>query len=272
MRLRLALLSFLLVCSPARADGPRIISITPSTTEIACAIGLENNLVGVSTFCDYPPEVKEKERVGSFSDPNIEKIMLLKPDIVLATGLEQAQAVRNMRKLGIKVIVVDPAGFDGLFKSIEEIGIACGKKTEALDLVKEMKGSIGSMKKDAGPAVPGIYFEIWHDPLMTAGKGSFIDEMITLAGGRNIAWDTPRPYSRFSAELIIERDPDVIILGYMVRGESAVDSVRKRAGWSGIKAVKESRVYDDIDPDILFRPGPRLIKGIEELNKRFYGR
>jgi iron complex transport system substrate-binding protein len=264
------------VCSYARADGLRIISITPSTTEIACSIGLESNLVGVSTFCDYPPEVRGKEKVGSFSDPNIEKIMLLKPDIVLATGLEQAQTVRNISKLGIRVIVVDPDSFDGLFKSIEEIGAACGKRKEAFDLVTEMKDSINSIKSAASlrerSAVPGVYFEIWHDPLMTAGRGSFIDEMITLAGGRNIAWDTPRPYSRFSAELIMERDPDVIILGYMVKGGSAVDSVRKRAGWSGIKAVKGSRVYDDIDPDILFRPGPRLIKGIEELNKRFYGR
>ena len=255
-------------------DDIRIVSITPATTEIACALGLEKDLVGVSTFCDYPPSVKKKEKIGSFSDPNIEKIIMLKPDVILATGLEQAQAVEKMKRLGLNVIPVEPGDFEGLFRSVTEIGNACGKSKEASELVRNMRRSLDSLKaKVSGidkPLRPKVYFEIWNDPVMTAGKGSFIDEMITIAGGINIADDTGRPFSQFSAELVVERDPDVIILGYMAGGPSAAGSVGKRLGWSGIKAVKAGKVYDDIDPDTLFRPGPRLIDGVKALNDRFY--
>ncbi|MFA5147624.1 MAG: cobalamin-binding protein [Candidatus Omnitrophota bacterium] len=274
-KLILALSTFLLAAGPAYAAGTmRIISITPSTTEIACALGLEGNLAGVTTLCDYPPSVAKKEKVGTFSDPNIEKIVMLKPDIVLATGLEQAQAVDKMRRLGLKVISVDPKDFEGLFRSIGEIGRACGKDKEASVLVGDMRRSLDSLRKKTdriGASLrPKVYFEIWNDPIMAAGKGSFISEMISLAGGINIADDTGRPFSQFSAELVVLRDPDVIILGYMAGGASAAQSVGGRLGWGGIKAVKAGRVYDDIDPDTLFRPGPRLIDGVRALNDRFY--
>lgn len=255
-------------------ESIRIVSITPATTEVACALGLEKDLVGVSTFCDYPPSVKKKEKIGSFSDPNIEKIIMLKPDVVLATGLEQAQAVEKMKKLGLNVIPVEPGDFEGLFRSVTEIGKACGKDKEASELVRDMRRSLDSLRMKVnriGASLrPRVYFEIWNDPIMTAGNGSFIGEMISIAGGINIADDTGRPFSQFSAELVVERDPDVIILGYMAAGPSAARSVGERAGWGGIKAVKSGRVYDDIDPDTLFRPGPRLIEGVKALNDRFY--
>ncbi|HRZ66888.1 MAG TPA: ABC transporter substrate-binding protein, partial [Candidatus Omnitrophota bacterium] len=187
---------------------------------------------------------------------------------------EQAQAVEKMKKLGLNVIPVEPGDFEGLFRSVTEIGNACGKSKEASELVRNMRRSLDSLKaKVSGidkPLRPKVYFEIWNDPVMTAGKGSFIDEMITIAGGINIADDTGRPFSQFSAELVVERDPDVIILGYMAGGPSAAGLVGKRLGWSGIKAVKAGKVYDDIDPDTLFRPGPRLIDGVKALNDRFY--
>ncbi|MDD5738094.1 MAG: adenosylcobinamide-GDP ribazoletransferase, partial [Candidatus Omnitrophica bacterium] len=164
-------------------DDIRIVSITPATTEIACALGLEKELVGVSTFCDYPPSVKNKEKIGSFSDPNIEKIIMLKPDAVLATGLEQAQAVEKMKKLGLNVIPVEPGDFEGLFRSVTEIGKACGKEKRASELVRDMRRSLDSLRgKVSGIGAslrPKVYFEIWNDPIMTAGKGSFIDEMIS---------------------------------------------------------------------------------------------
>lgn len=266
---------FLFACARPDAYGAmRIVSVTPATTEIACALGLENELVGVSTFCDYPPSVKKKEKIGSFSDPNIEKIIMLKPDAVLATGLEQAQAVEKMKKLGLNVITVEPGDFEGLFRSVTEIGKACGKEKRAYELVHDMRRALDSLGASISgidvSSRPKVYFEIWNDPVMTAGRGSFIDEMISAAGGVNIAKDTGRPFSQFSAELVVERDPDVIILGYMAGGRSAAASIGKRAGWSGIKAVKSGRVYDDIDPDTLFRPGPRLIEGVRALNDRFY--
>jgi len=262
------------ICQRLDAGQIRIISIAPATTEIACAIGLEDDLVAVSTYCDYPPGVKVKEKAGSFSEPNIEKILILKPDIILATGLEQAQTVEKLKKLGLSVIVSDPKNFQELYGSILAIGKACGRENEALSLIKKMKETISAVSAKValiGPDKrPKVYFEIWHDPIMTSGKGSFIDEMITIAGGVNITSDAPRPFSQFSPELIVKRDPDVIILGYMVKGEGAAESLAKRFGWDRIKAVRQNKVYDDIDPNMLFRPGPRLADAVVQLNERFY--
>ncbi|MDD5072984.1 MAG: cobalamin-binding protein [Candidatus Omnitrophica bacterium] len=264
----------LFICRHAAAGQVRIISIAPATTEIACALGLEDDLVAVSTYCDYPPEVKSKEKIGSFSEPNIEKILILKPDIILATGLEQAQAVGKLKTLGLRVMVSDPKNFRELYDSILAIGKACGKDTEAVSLMNKMKKTVSAVSAKVAPVEPDkrpkVYFEIWHDPIMTAGKGSFIDEMITVAGGVNITYDAPRPFSQFSPELIVKRDPDVIILGYMVKGEGAAESLSKRFGWDKITAVRKGRVYDDIEPDILFRPGPRLADAVVRLNERFY--
>jgi len=274
MRYFIAVLAALVIPHAGFAAGPKIVSLAPSTTEITCALGLYDNLVGVSTMCDYPKEVKKKEKVGSFSEPNIEQILALKPDVILATGLEQAQTVERLRKLGLPVIVSDPKGFRELYDSILTIGRACGKEKEAVSLINKMKKKISAVSAKVALIEPGkrprVYFEVWHDPIMTAGKGSFIDEMITVAGGVNITSDAPRPFSQFSPELIVKRDPDVIILGYMVKGNSAAESFSKRFGWDGIKAVRQNRVYDDIDPNTLFRPGPRLADAVVQLNKRFY--
>lgn len=252
----------------------RIISVTPSTTEIACALGLIDNLVGVSTFCDYPPEVKGKEKVGSFSEPNIEKIISLKPDLVLATGLEQAETVLKLKKMNINVFTVDPGNFNELFACIKEIGRLCGREPQADVLIGKMRNSLANISEKVGLIKeqdrPRAYLEIWYDPIMTAGNGSFVGEMITIAGGINIASDAPRPFSQFSPELIIKRNPDVIILGYMSAGVPAAGAVSRRLGWRDINAIRYGRVYDDIDSDLLFRPGPRLVRGAEELYKRFY--
>ena len=149
-----------------------------------------------------------------------------------------------------------------------------GGKAEAVSLINKMKKTISTVSAKAAliepDKKPKVYFEIWHDPIMTAGKGSFIDEMITVAGGVNITSDAPRPFSQFSPELIVKRDPDVIILGYMIKGESAAGSLSKRLGWDKISAVRQNRVYDDIDPNMLFRPGPRLADAVVQLNERFY--
>ncbi len=114
-----------------------------------------------------------------------------------------------------------------------------------------------------------VFIEIWYDPLTTAGKGSYVDELITLAGGINISADTRRAYSVFSAEEVIKRNPDCIILAYMDQ-KKPKDLVKGRFGWSGISAVKNNRLYNDVDPALLLRPGPRIVQGVNEIYKRLY--
>ncbi|MFH1202258.1 MAG: cobalamin-binding protein [Candidatus Omnitrophota bacterium] len=264
---------FLFLFLNTAAASPRYISFAPSTTEILFALGLDDEIVGVSTFCNYPPKAQEKEKVGTFSQPNIEKILSLKPDIIFCTGLEQAGTVKELKQLNLKVYVSDPCDIEGLFNSIREIGRLTSKEKEADALIGKMKTAISEIsslvklinKKD----MPRVFVEIWYDPLMTAGKGSFIDELLRLAGGVNIAYDTPRPYSYFSPEQVLKRNPTCIILTYM-SNEKPLMAVSRRFGWEEISAVKNNRIYNDINPDLLLRPGPRLVEGLKELHKRLY--
>jgi iron complex transport system substrate-binding protein len=251
----------------------RYISLAPSTTEILFALGLDEEIVGVSSSCDYPARAALKPKIGSFSQPNIETILYLKPDYIFCTGLEQADTANKLKGLKLKVYVSDPANIEELFASIREIGKITDKIAAAEAVVKEMRDKINkvSAKVQLIPSAKKlkVFVEIWHSPLTTAGKGSFIDELIRLAGGINIAYDTKRPFSIFAPEEVIKRRPDCIILAYMDR-QGPLKLIEKRLGWGEIPAVKYRRVYNDINPDLLLRPGPRLALGIEELFRRFY--
>ncbi|MDD5679995.1 MAG: cobalamin-binding protein [Candidatus Omnitrophica bacterium] len=261
----------LILCTgwKAAAAEPRIVSLAPSTTEILFALGLDDQIVGVSSFCDYPKKALEKEKVGTFSYPNAEKILLLKPDIIFCTGLEQASAVTMLRGLGFNVYVSNPSGMEGLFSSIKEMGRLTGRQKEANDLVAKMKCEIGALKHNAsGKANPKVFVEIWSEPLLTAGKKSLINELIFLAGGVNIACNVDKEYAHFSAEEVIYQNPDCIILTYMSQ-EIPIEILERRPGWHNISAIREGRVYNDIDSDTLLRPGPRLIDGLKEMNRRF---
>jgi len=254
-------------------NKPRYISLAPSTTEILFALGLDEEIVGISTYCNWPPSAKTKERVGEFSQVNFEKILSLRPDYVFCTGLEQAPIIAELRRLNLKVYVADPKNMQELFNSIRNIGEITEKGKEAESLINDMKTQIAEITSKVRLIPenkrPKVFIEIWHDPLTTAGKGSFIDELITLAGGVNIAADTKRPYSIFSPEEIIKRNPDCIILTYMDK-ETPSKLVGGRFGWKQISAVKNNRLYNDISPDLLLRPGPRVAQGLKEIHKRLY--
>ncbi len=252
---------------------PRYISLAPSTTEILFALGLDEEIVGISTYCNWPPKAKSKEKIGEFSQVNMEKILSLKPDYVFCTGLEQAGIIRELRRFKLKVYVADPKNMEELINSIRGIGKIIDKIKEAEDLIKNMAVQIeeisSKVKLIPQEKRPKVFIEIWHDPLTTAGKGSFLDELITLAGGLNIASDTKRAYSIFSPEAVIKRNPDCIILAYMDK-EKPIKLLGGRFGWKEISAVKNNRLYNDINPDLLLRPGPRVAQGVKEIYKRLY--
>lgn len=256
-----------------RKNVPRYISLAPSTTEIMFALGLNNEIVAVSSYCNYPEEVKKKENVGDFSSPNLEKIVSLKPDYVFCTGLEQAQIVTELKRRNIKVYVGDPTNMAELLASIRDIGQITGRDIAADALIKKMEQEIEGISAKVR-LIPmnlrqKVFFEIWHDPLTTAGAGSFIDDVLSLAGGVNIAFDTRRPYSIFSPEEVIKRNPDCIILTYM-DPQKPLSLLQGRFGWKNIRAVQNNRVYNDISSDILLRPGPRVTRGIKELYEHLY--
>lgn len=258
---------------PAQEFKSRYISLAPSTTEILFALGLDEEIVGVSSYCNYPPQAKAKPQVGDFSHPNLEKIFALKPDYIFCTGLEQAAVIIELRQLGSKVYVADPKNIGELLTTIRDIGRLTGRDREAAALIENMRKEIESTNAKARlippEKRPKVFVEIWHEPLMTAGKGSFVDELIALAGGINIAQDINRPYSIFSAEKVISLNPDCIILAYMDK-EAPVKLVKSRFGWEKIAAVQKTQVFNDINPDVLLRPSPRIVEGLKALYRKLY--
>ena len=244
----------------------RIVSLTPATTEILFALGLEKEIIGVTTYCDYPQKATEKFKVGSFSQPSIEKILTLKPDLVLTTDHEQNHIVFQLDKLNIRTYVHSPKTLEEMLLTIEDIGQLTNRYTEALALTKRLKVRINKISAAVYQIpiklTPSVYIEISANPIFTAGPGSFIDELITLAGGRNIADDIPRPYSYYSSEQVINNNPDCIIMTYMNK-DSGLDLIKRRVGWSKLSAVTNKMIFNDISPDWLLRPGPRLVDGLE---------
>jgi iron complex transport system substrate-binding protein len=262
-------------CQPCFSQSlrPRYISLAPSTTEILFALGLDAEIVGVSSYCNYPPQTRGKEKVGTFSQPNIEKILNFKPDYIFCTGLEQAPIVDELRRLNLKVYTAHPSNMQELLSSIIDIGKITGRQKEAEALVESMRSQIEKINSQVASippeARPKVFIEIWNDPLTTVGRGSFLDDLLTLAGGINIAADAKRAFSIFSPEEVIRRNPDCIILAYMNK-QDPVKMLSSRFGWKEISAVKNNRVYSDIDPDLLLRPGPRVVIGLKQIHQRLY--
>lgn len=264
---------FLTTVSFAQAPKPRYISLAPSTTEILFALGLDEEIAGVSTFCNYPGKALAKEKIGDFSSPNIEKILALKPDFIFCTGLEQAPVILKLKRLGLKVYVADPVSLHELFETIRDIGRITARDAEAAALIEKMKAGIDEVDSAVRRIPSGkrkkVFIEIWHDPLLTAGKGSLVGELAERAGGINIAGDIKGPYAPISAEQVISRDPDCIIMTYMEKAPPRA-LLEGRFGWSNITAVRTRRVFNDINPDTVLRPGPRIVEGLKEIHKRLY--
>lgn len=248
-------------------EPQKIISTAPSVTEILFALGLGEKVVGVSTFCNYPEEAKTKEKIGTFQSPNIEKILSLKPDLIVATGGVQRQVVEKIEQLGIPIFVSYPRTLEDVIKSIYTIGRICGAEKNAKDLGFDLKLRIAKVTSKVAKAKskPKVFFELWHEPLMSAGPGSFIDDLIKKAGGINIVGSVKSAYPIFSLEQLVKEDPDIIIGAESSMGGNPLE-ISKRPGWNNLKAVKNQKIYT-INDDIVFRSGPRLVSALEIIAK-----
>ena len=251
----------------------RIVSLAPGFSETLIALGLVERIVGVTTSSDYLKELRSKKRVGVYMKPSLEGIVVLRPDLVLATGyVGQGQVVRNLRGLGIRVETFSyREGLEGIFEMVRRIGRLCACREKSDALIRKMQETVAQTRQMCvGLKRPRVYVEVGYNPLFSCGKGSFIDELIELAGGENIAGDIDKPYPRLSCEFIIRRNPEIIIFPYMGRNY-AKEAVKKREGWHGICAVREGRLYDDIGPQTITIPSPNLVlKGLPELAKRIH--
>ena len=251
----------------------RIISLSPSNTEIAFSVGLDKRIVGVTDFCNYPEEALRKEKIGGFSKPNLEAIIALKPDLVLA-GNMHGEIVKKLEEMGVSVLILSPASLKEVYASMELVADATDSKETAAQVIAGMQGRMQKVQEKLS-AIPQdkrvrVYYEVFSNPLMSAGGVSLVNEVLTLAGGKNIFADISEGYPKISNEAIIERDPQFILFPQKHGSEeSNVDSFAVRPVWEKITAVKNKRIFG-VQGDAISRPGPRLIDAVEEVAMLLY--
>jgi len=253
-----------------REAPARVVSIAPNVTEIMFAIGADKKLVGVTDICDFPPEATQKPKIGNFVNPDLEKIVAREPDLVIGSGTFHP-VLGRLRDLGVSVLSFNPTTIDELLVMIEKMGVVMECEAPARELTTSLTTEIESVRSDlpTGDRVK-VFVEIWHDPLMTAGAGSFVNDLVETAGGDNIAASIRNHYFEISQEHVLDANPDIILAAYMEKDVSAREMILNRETWRTVSAVASGRVYDDIDPDLLLRPSVRAVHTVKELAERFY--
>jgi iron complex transport system substrate-binding protein len=238
----------------------KIISLAPSMTETIFALGAGDRLVGVTTYCNYPEEAKEIDQVGDFEGPNLESVIEKNPDVVVALAMGDDEKSK-LEDAGITVFLQDPQNLDEVFDNIKKIGTILGLQEEAESLTSNMNAKKDSIVETVSNYdSKKVFYEVWSEPLMTAGPGSILDEMINLSNGENIAYDAESLYPEYSLELLIERNPEVYLTAD--DGFKTVEDIKNREGYENITAIKENNIYM-LHPDIVSRTGPRIIEGLE---------
>lgn len=257
------------------APPQRIVSLVPSNTEILFAVGAGQQVVGVTEYCDYPPEAQTREKIGGFSAKTIsvEKIVALEPDLVLSAGEIQQSVIEALEQAEIPVFALAPERLAGVYHNIETVGRLTGRETQAAEVVAEMQDRVAAVTEKSQQIPedkrPAVFYEVWDEPLMTAGPTTFVGELIELAGGKNIFADVSEEYPQVSAETVIQRDPDVV-LGPDTHGEELIaENIKARPGWENIRAVKEGRIYL-VNGDIVSRSGPRLVDALEAIARTLH--
>lgn len=251
----------------------RLVSLTPSSTEILFALGLGDKVVGVDDYSNYPAAALKIDKVGAYDKPSLEKIVALKPDLVLADSIHE-EAVKRLEEMGISVAVVFPSDLEEVLTGIRWIGIATGARDRAVELEAELTERIRLVDEKVASIPeqerPWVYYEVSSEPIMTAGPKTLSSELMVRAGGCNIAHDAATDYPEFSPEAIVSRNPDVIIFPE-IHGTDAVEveTIKARPGWGTVKAVQNGRLYS-IDADILSRPGPRVVEALEKMMRLFH--
>ncbi len=251
-------------------EGPaqRIVSLAPSVTETLFAIGAGDQVVGRTDFCNYPEAALDLPSVGGFSTISLENILALEPDLVIGGSAYQADTIQALNEAGVPAFIVDPASLEEILDQVTLFGLVTGHEAEAEALAADMQARIEAVAAatEAIPpeSRPTVFYEVWHEPLMTVSSGSFIGQVIETAGGVNIFADLPDAYPMISAEEVIAADPDFIIGPSSHADQLTAEVIAAREGWEALTAVQNGSIYI-IDGDIISRPGPRIVDALEEL-------
>jgi iron complex transport system substrate-binding protein len=245
----------------------RIVSLAPSCTEMLFALSLSQKIVGVTTYCNFPQEALNKEKVGTITEVELEKLLSLQPDLVVASSLNPQELLTRLEELGIAVYLVNPQNMEEILSDLEKLAKICGVEEKGEALVHSLRERIKRVEeKTAGMTEvqkPLVFHLIWHQPIWTAGKGTFIDELIEKAGGKNAASDL-EGYVSIELEELLRRNPDIITVveNHGDAQNLPYQFLLQDQRLQTLKAVKEGRVAR-VDSDIVSRPGPRIVQALE---------
>jgi ABC-type Fe3+-hydroxamate transport system substrate-binding protein len=250
------------------APPKRIVSLAPSVTEIMFALGLGENIVGVTTFCDYPEEAKKKPKIGGMSNPSLEAILSLKPDlVVMTTDGNPKEIEERLQSLKVKTFIFTARRLRELPQGIRDMGSALDVREQSEKLAREIEDAIESTKgKYSAPRATRrkkVLFIVWPEPLIAAGPGTVIDDAVSLLGYENIAETAATQYPKYSLEEVIHQAPEALIIGSATGMDMRAVSRGFLKKLANVPAVKKGAVC--YTSDKLYRLGPRVIKGIEEL-------
>jgi iron complex transport system substrate-binding protein len=260
----------------------RIVSLAPSNTQILFAIGAGDKVVGVTDYDNYPydfsawVEAGNMTSIGGFSTPNKEVIASLNPDLILATIINDPDVI-TLRSMGYNVLVLNPDSINGVLRDIKLVGEATHTEVQATSVINDINTKLNSIAAKIAAAnildKPKVYYEVWYGPLMSAGSTSWINDVISKAGGVNIFADETQQYPLVSSETIVQMNPDVILLptgmGTTTPFYGSVDDVKARPGWSAINAVKNDRIVV-IDEDLFAEAGPRIADQVQTVAAALY--
>jgi iron complex transport system substrate-binding protein len=256
----------------AGAAAPRVASLAPSLTEIICALGAGDRLVGRTDVCNFPPDATARiPIIGSFGKPFLESLLAQRPTDVIEVDLEDESVTDLFTRLGIAHHRIPCQRLADIPPAIRLVGRIVGRNAEAEALAEALAAGLAAHRTAVArtPAAdrPLVFVTVWWDPLMTVGRSAFISEVVDLAGGRNLGDELPRDYNTISPEWVLERNPDVILCLTPGTPGTAQARLAGRAGWRELRAVQNGRVLDGFDLDVLSRPGPRVLAAIDQLSR-----
>ncbi len=255
------------VVVPLRID--RVISLAPNLTEIVYAVGAGNRLVGDTSYCDFPEAAKTVERVGDTLHPSLERIIALRPQLVLVSTASQLEVfTHQLEHQDIAVFVTDPHDLEGVFRSINQLGAILGQDDQAKQLIEQLRTRAAAVEAAVMHTQPiRVFYQLSAEPLYTAGHDAFVTDLIRRAGAISVTADVPGAWPKYSAESALAARPEAIVLptgGSMGDGNSTVAESLQRS-----PAVVQGKVYK-INDDHLVRPGPRAVDGLEEMARALH--
>ena len=242
----------------------RIVSLAPNTTEILFALGLGRRVVGVSDDSNYPPAAANKPKLGGVAVPSLERIIALSPDLAVGNRLNPRAMLEKLRASHIPVYAADPQTVEQVLDNIQAIGRLTGTTPRAQRLVRDLRAQVRQIRSAQPKGKrPSVLFLLSDQPPWVAGRETFVDDLIRLAGGRNVANDV-QGFAPLSLEAIALRNPEVILVGMMVPAADAVRRVRRLPGLSTTTGARQGKIYA-LNPDLVLRPGPRVVEGLSEM-------